>query len=515
MLKVNKKLWWIGLIVILVVISLGTYQSINFSKEKETKEIIEEVSLKEQTTELDYYDGQDKNGNLLGRQKLTNEKGETWIAPSEGIKEYKVAQAEEAWPKFRDVIIDPLKVSVGQFQKMKVELENTVAIKSVVAFIKTDNQILEVPLKLTERRMVTKKDIENRKYFVQNNKLVVIDPSQSMWTAALGVIFKEAGAANLERFIYEGEWFVHDTHEITYHTKFVATDELDRTNEVVMAWSDPCSPAFAGTWSISADNACPDGGIATGPDNAGINITAGTLTTGTNTTIVWGPSSSITLSGTGKITIGTGAKLLQSRMYICMDTDADGYADGAIWMKSLTNTGGCQYGSIYGAVTSINVNDCSSGNAAIWVNRSCYDDNDNDDYGTGSGHSVCTGASCISGATLHASNSSDCYDGNVNAKPGQGSYYNTHRGDSSFDYNCDSSIQYQYSVPTVGQCYNTVGNFVKRVGDTEYYEYCGYSRCGYKYWAYNNWEVHYGGTTSGCIKPFSSWTPATRAAYRH
>jgi cysteine-rich repeat protein len=36
----------------------------------------------------------------------------------------------------------------------------------------------------------------------------------------------------------------------------------------------------------------------------------------------------------------------------------------------------------------------------------------------------------------YVSNASDCYDNNINARPGQTAYFPGHRGDGSFDYNC-------------------------------------------------------------------------------
>jgi hypothetical protein len=63
----------------------------------------------------------------------------------------------------------------------------------------------------------------------------------------------------------------------------------------------------------------------------------------------------------------------------------------------------------------------------------------------------------------------DCYDSNANAKPGQASWFTSHRGDGSFDYNCDGATTKYYgqtatscylenaspycSHPTVGACY--------------------------------------------------------------
>ncbi len=63
----------------------------------------------------------------------------------------------------------------------------------------------------------------------------------------------------------------------------------------------------------------------------------------------------------------------------------------------------------------------------------CFADNDNDGYGAGSALTCCGGVPSGS-----STNSNDCYDSNANAKPGQTSYFTTHRGDGSFDYDCNS-----------------------------------------------------------------------------
>ncbi len=58
----------------------------------------------------------------------------------------------------------------------------------------------------------------------------------------------------------------------------------------------------------------------------------------------------------------------------------------------------------------------------------CYRDFDNDGYAAVTGAKVCK---------TSASLGTDCYDLNANAKPGQGNYFLTDRGDGSFDYNCN------------------------------------------------------------------------------
>ena len=85
-------------------------------------------------------------------------------------------------------------------------------------------------------------------------------------------------------------------------------------------------------------------------------------------------------------------------------------------------TGTCSYQLANGQICSVASN-CSSGN--------CYIDADGDRYAPSSGTKTCRANSQLAGT--------DCYDSNANANPGQTLYFTTHRGDGSFDYNCNSS----------------------------------------------------------------------------
>ena len=67
-----------------------------------------------------------------------------------------------------------------------------------------------------------------------------------------------------------------------------------------------------------------------------------------------------------------------------------------------------------------------------------YRDADGDGYGT----STTTTSACTQPAG-YVSNSSDCYDGNINAKPGQTAFFTVNRGDGSFDYDCSGGITYR------------------------------------------------------------------------
>ena len=65
----------------------------------------------------------------------------------------------------------------------------------------------------------------------------------------------------------------------------------------------------------------------------------------------------------------------------------------------------------------------------------CHDrflDADRDGYGDA--QSRCA---CVVAAPYDANNDQDCYDGNADAHPGQSGWFTSHRGDGSFDYDCD------------------------------------------------------------------------------
>jgi hypothetical protein len=60
-------------------------------------------------------------------------------------------------------------------------------------------------------------------------------------------------------------------------------------------------------------------------------------------------------------------------------------------------------------------------------------------YNNTSSYSNCNGKPCI--RVSLAPTSPDCYDQNAEARPGQTEYFTVHRGDNSFDYNCNGSIE--------------------------------------------------------------------------
>ncbi|MEZ4316835.1 MAG: MopE-related protein [Myxococcota bacterium] len=120
--------------------------------------------------------------------------------------------------------------------------------------------------------------------------------------------------------------------------------------------------------------------------------------------------------------------------------------------------------------TTVGGSDCNDSNAAIrpsatetcdGIDNNCtngvdeigasgctthYIDGDGDGYG--SNVSACT---CGIDFPYEVTNANDCYDDNGNARPGQTSYFNVHRGDGSFDYNCDN-VQSKRWTATNGRC---------------------------------------------------------------
>ena len=75
-----------------------------------------------------------------------------------------------------------------------------------------------------------------------------------------------------------------------------------------------------------------------------------------------------------------------------------------------------------------------------------YRDYDDDGYGDP------TNSRCLSSPTglYTATNANDCYDYNADANPAQTEYFDFHRGDTSYDYDCDGQEERLYGW--VGTC---------------------------------------------------------------
>lgn len=309
--------------------------------------------------------------------------GEGWIPSLETITQpaalYHIASAEEIWPKFTEAEIDPLKVSVGGTQKMRIVLENADDIIEVKAIVKTDNQTLEIPLTQTSRRAVTRADIESKKYEVQDHKLVINDQSPT-WRSLVDHLVQSASAADTQRFEYAGSWVVHDTHDEVYYTTFEAKDAKGRMNSITMAWSDPCSPPLGTAWSVTASQTCDTS--PTGPDNSGIAVSGAGVNlvvgTGSALTLVWGPGQSITISNGAQMSISSSAQVKQQRIYVGYDADNDGYISNLqSFSRSLTGGTGYVLGasSPRASQTSLLSGDCNDTRSAVYPGSTHYGTN--------------------------------------------------------------------------------------------------------------------------------------------
>lgn len=83
-----------------------------------------------------------------------------------------------------------------------------------------------------------------------------------------------------------------------------------------------------------------------------------------------------------------------------------------------------------------------------------FPDRDSDGFGDASAAAIFSSSS----PQGYVANATDCYDNNASAKPGQGAFFETNRGDGSFDYDCDGTIQQQWTELERG-CFQT-GNLV-------------------------------------------------------
>jgi hypothetical protein len=122
------------------------------------------------------------------------------------------------------------------------------------------------------------------------------------------------------------------------------------------------------------------------------------------------------------------------------------------------------------------------GGCAITNPVTCYLDKDKDGFGDPS-NAVHPCGGCAAGSVT---NSKDCFDGNPSAKPGQTAYFTTHRGDNSFDYDCDGQATQQVTMGRVScvtgatcntHCTSEMGSLATTCGDMMYERRCVESSC--------------------------------------
>jgi hypothetical protein len=205
--------------------------------------------------------------------------------------------------------------------------------------------------------------------------------------------------------IWSVTWIVNDVHAITYRTTIVATDSEGNSDSVTLTWTDSCQSQIAfsdhGVATKTMSTTCNTGASAIGGvDGSNIIIGAGVnLIIDSNAQFIFNQGKSITITAAGaSITSTTTGSFGNGELYY-MDSDGDNY--------------------ISGTSTSLLL-------------------------GSGSGRVRASSAPLLG--------TSDCYDGNPDVYPGQTTYYTAHRGDNSWDYNCDSGVETKQWTTTGGSC---------------------------------------------------------------
>ncbi len=196
---------------------------------------------------------------------------------------------------------------------------------------------------------------------------------------------------------------------------------------------------IGGDYTTNASCAFP--GTINGIDNGNFTIADGhTLTINAGQTIVWNSGKTLTINGAIAINKAGGAQLRKTNLWM-IDADADNYPTS---LTQIAQDDAPTGGRRRNLMTQIAAVDCNDTNAALLVNG--YADGDGDGYGAG--ELFCGGA---------VANGDDCYDANANANPA-GQWSITHRGDGSWDFNCDSTetkanpVNCTEAVPRWGWC---------------------------------------------------------------
>lgn len=138
-----------------------------------------------------------------------------------------------------------------------------------------------------------------------------------------------------------------------------------------------------------------------------------------------------------------------------------------------------------------------------------YRDLDKDGYGAG-----VLGCYAASPDYNVVQNSSDCYDANANANPGQINYFNINRGDQKFDYNCDGveSLDPTLNCTAIfGGCGNAG---TKRSGFNPAPPDCGMSASYFEMFRYSDSCGSVNATISNCSYSGTLWDEPTSVGSR-
>lgn len=81
--------------------------------------------------------------------------------------------------------------------------------------------------------------------------------------------------------------------------------------------------------------------------------------------------------------------------------------------------------------------DCDDGEPTLFLPRTAFVDEDDDDYGADGAPPACLGVPLLPAG--FSDRAGDCFDQNAQARPRQSSYFTADRGDGSHDYDCDGA----------------------------------------------------------------------------
>jgi len=317
-----------------------------------------------------------------------------------GTGEYtaSISANPEISPEFKTVTINPLDVRVGENQILTAVVYSINGITNVTTTTQLDNGTLNLNL-------VKASD----------------DGTTSIWNVS---------------------WIVYDTHIDTYRTTFIATDGQGNKNNVTLTWTDACTDQFVHGSASSIATDC-NVNIISGADTSNISVANGvTLTLSASGVVAYTPGNSITKAGTGKIAMAGGQITKQYLFYYDADNDRASSNTTMFLSTVSTNTSGIVRG-LY-KLGAAGVSDCDPNNAALWQILTLYPDNDDDGQAGTASAQVCSGSSPPPGYFLNAGG--DCYDYNAEVYLGRAAaYFYSDRGDGSFDYNCDGSINKLYT----------------------------------------------------------------------
>ncbi len=333
----------------------------------------------------------------------TNAEGQKWQIPT-GNYQFNVASAEK-YPRMVIGFINPLDVKVGDTQKMSISINGDAPMKRVWAEIETDNSTTTVELSLVATSTISAADIMKQPYLVDANGWLVVNDGKN--PLVQNIVKIAEASAPIMQYRYEGEWTVADTHTRTYHTKFNVVDTANRSDSMLLAWSDPTC-GFDINGNLLTSSCSPASGEAVGFDGADMYLNGNVISvTNAGSIIAYngGTNGGVKINNSGHVSVGNGS-MKQLYMYL-VDYDQDGYIP-SLGSGILTNS------------------------ASSWANHTRLKD-------------VAGKGTTVGNYQIPASTSYDCDDYNNNTYPGQTAWFTgaivdsggTSNRSGTFDYNCD------------------------------------------------------------------------------